>query len=519
MIKSDRQKIIEEKIRQNPLAWENYFELGKCLENINKYQAYLCYENALFFLKDNPCDDIKNAMNNIVSQGGRVSKSAIVILSYNLREDTQNCIESIRETTPESAREIIVIDNNSKDDSVEYLRKQKDIVLIENDFNAGFPGGCNIGIKASSSDADILLLNNDVIMCANSLFWLRMGLYESDEYGSAGSVCNIWYNWQNVCEDGQSIEWYKDFAIKNNVPKDNFIEYKTYLLGYALLIKRKVMDKIGLLDEGFFPGNFEDNDLGLRIMELGYANVLVYNSFLIHLCSKTFKKEEKFNSVLDTNRNKFNIKYGENTHVLMNADGIAYLVYGGTGEIDGTEKVLEIGCGIGATLFSLMHKYPETVFYGTDTDYRTGRFGLNHAKCIIRGYYSLEKLPFEEKYFDLICLNGEKIQKKQLDEYLFCARKYLKSGGSLLMVVDNIKHYSKWIPILMGREIKITDDRVTVPYLESLLEKHNAIIEKWHIYQENLNEDSQVSEIIDSLPSDYSREAKIKRFGLTIKFL
>lgn len=152
-------------IQEDPMGYEGYLAYAKYLETINLKQAYLTYENALYF-----CDDetmkktIQSKLDEIAYRNGKVEPASIVILSYNNRPLTQQCIESIRETTPEFAREIVIVDNNSQDDSVDYLRQQKDIVLIENDYNAGFPGGCNIGIEAAKPENDIFLLNNDTIM-------------------------------------------------------------------------------------------------------------------------------------------------------------------------------------------------------------------------------------------------------------------------------------------------------------------------------------------------------------------
>lgn len=58
------------------------------------------------------------------------------------------------------------------------------------------------------------------------------------------------------------------------------------LIGFAILIKRKVLNIVGLLDEQFSPGNYEDDDYGLRVLKAGYQNVLVRNSFIIHLGGK-----------------------------------------------------------------------------------------------------------------------------------------------------------------------------------------------------------------------------------------
>lgn len=102
-------------IQENPMGYEGYLAYAKYLETINLKQAYLTYENALYF-----CDDetmkktIQSKLDEIAYRNGKVEPASIVILSYNNRPLTQQCIESIRETTPEFAREIVIVDNNSQ---------------------------------------------------------------------------------------------------------------------------------------------------------------------------------------------------------------------------------------------------------------------------------------------------------------------------------------------------------------------------------------------------------------------
>lgn len=86
---------------------------------------------------------------------------------------------NIRRNNVPSSYEIIVVDNASTDESLSWLEQQEDVVLIKNSENRGFPCGCNQGIRAAGPDSDILLLNSDTILFPNSLFWLRMGLYET----------------------------------------------------------------------------------------------------------------------------------------------------------------------------------------------------------------------------------------------------------------------------------------------------------------------------------------------------
>lgn len=264
--------------------YELYLLLGMYYESINPNQAYLCYENALFYCNDAEDRETIQQFADRLTQTFpiTVNKVSIVILSYNSREMTQQCIESIRATTPASSYKIIVVDNNSSDDSVTYLKEQEDIVLLCNSANVGFPAGCNQGILASSPDNDIFLLNNDTIVTPNSIFQLRMGLYDSDNVGSVGSVTNCAVNGQMIQQTFSTVQEYYSFAKKINIPSRNPYEIKMWLVGFALLIKREALDSVGLLDENFSPGCYEDNDLGIRLQLAKWKSYLCHNSFIFH---------------------------------------------------------------------------------------------------------------------------------------------------------------------------------------------------------------------------------------------
>ena len=134
-----------------------YNNLGDYLENTNPDQAYLAYEQALFYCKNEVyLDAIKNKIvllkqNHSVS----VNKCSFVIVSYNCKYMMEKCIESIRNTCYKDSYEIVVVDNNSDDGVREYLEKQDDVVLIKNKENVGFPKGCNIGVEYAKPSNDI----------------------------------------------------------------------------------------------------------------------------------------------------------------------------------------------------------------------------------------------------------------------------------------------------------------------------------------------------------------------------
>ena len=103
--------------------------------------------------------------------------TSIIILSYNNLNYTKQCIESIRKYTSNENYEIIVIDNNSNEETTNWLKLQYDIKLQLNTTNNGFPGGCNDGIKFANPMNDILLLNNDIVVTKNWLTNLKIALY------------------------------------------------------------------------------------------------------------------------------------------------------------------------------------------------------------------------------------------------------------------------------------------------------------------------------------------------------
>lgn len=97
---------------------------------------------------------------------------------------------------------------------MEWLRQQTDIILQENKENSGFPKGCNEGVALASKENDIFLLNNDTLLPPNALFWLRMGLYESDEIDSTGSITNHAANLQAVAFSEATLDNFLDYAKK-----------------------------------------------------------------------------------------------------------------------------------------------------------------------------------------------------------------------------------------------------------------------------------------------------------------
>lgn len=438
-------KNIEAGLREDNCNYELYMMLGDYYASRNLQQAYLCYENALFYC-DAPDDgaQIQGVIDSLREQGVCVPKAAIVILSYNLLNMTENCIESIRKTTPESAREIIVVDNASADGSVEWLKKQTDIKLLCNSENQGFPRGCNQGIALAEKDSDIFLLNNDTVMTDNALFWLRMGLYENEQNGSTGCVSNFVSNNQAIIENGKTEKEYLDFAARVNVPMTKPYLNKVYLVGFALLIKRTVLDAIGVLDERFSPGNFEDNDICMRISLAGYRNVLCKNSFIIHWGSKSFGKEpQKYSNLMQKNQNVFFAKWlsiGLEPADYWNAriDIMSLLEQQGITD----EKIMVIGTGCGSCLNCLQDRFPLAQIYGIEQREYIAQIANGIADTVWTNLDEWSSDELEET-FDIIIVNDSLENTINPEEVLTEIARMLKKDGKMIISFGNNNHFSR----------------------------------------------------------------------------
>lgn len=429
--------------------FELYLLLGNYYEATNPNQAYLCYENALYYC-DNEEDSliinqyIENLHNNYDIN---VEKTSIIILSYNSLEMTKHCIDSIRDTTPLLSYELIIIDNCSTDNSVEYLKSLDNITLICNEQNIGFPKGCNQGIKLAEQSNDIFLLNNDTIVMPNSIFWLRMGLYENNKVGSVGSITNCAINGQQITDRFSSLEEYTKYALNTNIPAKNPYEYKIWLVGFALLIRRTALDKVGLLDENFTPGCFEDNDIGVRLQLAGYQSFLCHNSFIFHFGNGGGDNAALWHNIKEKNCAYFKQKWG------FDLSYYSYPRYDVIELIDDNSEssinVLDIGCGCGTTLDTIKYKWPNASVYGIEVVNKIAELGSKHLDIICQNIEQ-QLLPYKTKQFDYILLCDILEHLHNPEETLLYLKKYLNDNGKILCSIPNLMHISVIGPLLRG---------------------------------------------------------------------
>lgn len=232
-------------------------------------------------------------------------KVSIVILNWNRKKETIECLKSLRELRIKNYElGIIVVDNGSTDGSVEAIRKGATgttVELIINKENLGFAGGNNVGIKHALKDgADfVMILNNDTLIDKNlivsfieavdkhkdagifspKIYFARGFEFHKNKYLEKDLGKVIWYvggiiDWSNVLGSNRGV----DEVDKGQYNK---IEETDFATGACMFIKREVLEKVGLFDEAYFM-YLEDTDLSVRVKKNEWKVLYVPDAVLWH---------------------------------------------------------------------------------------------------------------------------------------------------------------------------------------------------------------------------------------------
>lgn len=212
-------------------------------------------------------------------------KTTIIILTWNGLAYTKRCLETLRERTLFPDYEVVVVDNGSTDGTVEYLRSQPWLRLIENGANLGFVKGNNRALAECDDDSDFLLLNNDTeIFQPDWLTRLQQSAYRAPDIGivgarlrrpdgmlqHAGTYMPVETFWGQQVGAGE-----KDV---NQYNADAEVEGVVFACVY---IKREVFARIGPLDEDYFS-YFEDSDYCLKARAHGFKVVCCGSATIVH---------------------------------------------------------------------------------------------------------------------------------------------------------------------------------------------------------------------------------------------
>ncbi len=278
-------------------------------------------------------------------------KITVILVNFNTSKDTHECIESLKKATVPKNLEVLifVVDNGSSKSEVDSLKKIKGVELIVNSINSGFSGGNNIGIKAAlqHSPTHILLLNNDTevpkdffVNLKNSakklpqaglitpkIYFAKGYEFHKDRYKKTDLGKVIW-------SAGGSIDWENVYGKNDNVDEVDYGQFKQtsqkdFATGACLLIKREVIDKVGLIDERYFL-YLEDLEYSVRAKKTNYEIIFDPSIYLWHKVAQSSAVGSSLNDYFITrNRLLFGMTYAKTRAKLaLLREALRFLVSG-----------------------------------------------------------------------------------------------------------------------------------------------------------------------------------------------
>jgi len=248
----------------------------------------------------------------------RRPRLAAVVLNYGTPEDTVESVQALQRSR-RPLDDVVVVENNSTDDSEAHLRKHlPDVTVIQTGENLGFSGGNNVGIRfALLRGADqVLLVNSDVTLDPDCTGHMERALRHSDERGIAGPSVLARSDPNMVASLGISFSpttcrmLHLGFGQQFDAGEVPAVRDVDGVSGCAMMIKREVLQRIGLLSEEYFF-SFEDLDLCLRARKVGFQTICVGPAIAYHEGGRSIGK-----------RSPRRIYFATRNHMLM-ADRVA----------------------------------------------------------------------------------------------------------------------------------------------------------------------------------------------------
>lgn len=226
---------------------------------------------------------------------------------------TKKLLYSLIHQTDLSRVHITYVDNGSpRDDLTSLLLTYRGdyLTYVALPFNHGSVRAINVGLAlaAMSPAPYVLLLDNDTHIPNGDLTWLDRWLsyFEDEQVGAAGAVSDYTSGWQN-CESNPDVfqkDWEADGQAGTKEPPNLPI-----LVSFAMMLRKAAIRQVGLFDEQFEPGNCEDYDYTLRLMDAGWKNIVANSVWIHHEGSQTFGPMGLM-ELVNKNMHKLVAKYG-----------------------------------------------------------------------------------------------------------------------------------------------------------------------------------------------------------------
>jgi GT2 family glycosyltransferase len=223
---------------------------------------------------------------------------SVIILNYNVRYFLELCVLSVESALKNIDSEIIVVDNNSQDDSCEMIKSRfPNVKLISNDKNVGFPKGNNIGVANAKGDY-ICVLNPDTVVAEDTFEKVLAFAKKQNNLGIIGvklidgtgnflpeSKRGIPTPWVAFTKISGLYKFFPKFKIFNKYYAQHLSENETgeveILVGAFMFLKKELYNEVGGFDEDCFMYS-DDIDLSYMVLQKGKMNYYFHETTVIH---------------------------------------------------------------------------------------------------------------------------------------------------------------------------------------------------------------------------------------------
>lgn len=430
--------------------------------------------------------------------------TSIILITNNNLDYTKLCIESIRAFTKNVAYDLIVIDNNSADDTVEWLKSQNDLIVIQNSSKIGFAKACNQGINVSNGE-EIVFLTSDIILTHNWLYNLKRALYSEPKIGAVGPYFNNCPYCHKIEYTYGDIKEMMAFAENHNESSAPNYKYQAKLSNVCCLIKKEVLHDIGLFDESYDSVCFLEDDISFNIICSGYKLLLCLDTFVHYFNSTAEEKKQLHQSELKNFKDKWKF---DSTYSCNTRGGLLDLI---NEESTESFNVLDIGCGIGVSLLELKNIYPNVGIYGIEISEGAGFIAKSICDCIIGNIENIE-LPYDKGFFSYIILGDVLEHLTDPWKVISNLKKYIKEDGYIIASIPNIMHGQILYELIHGKftyvDAGILDKThlrfFTINEIKELFHSNGYKIESISSVKVELHEEYNL--LIDKLCKAYNNE-------------
>lgn len=309
----------------------NSLRIFDCLDEIMMTESILCESDLVILTSDclhkftshphknvikfhNPNAHISELGKSIMNLS--MPKISVIVLTYNNIKLTKVCLNSLLFNNDYPNLEIIIVDNASTDETPKYLveliQQNPHIKLILNDTNLGFAAGNNLGIQAATGDY-LIILNNDTIVTPGAFLTMMRHFQSDSEIGLIGPVTNNIGNEAKVEIHYTNKTTMYPNAFNCIIRQMGNRIYLHNIAFFCVMMPRRVFEQVGLLDENFGRGFFEDDDYCRRIEQKNWSIACAEDAFIHHELSASFNqlKRKEIRTLFQQNKAYYESKWGK----------------------------------------------------------------------------------------------------------------------------------------------------------------------------------------------------------------